>query len=204
MKFLLKRAAVLCLNIPLVLFGIVASGQSNKLSSNNVNYGDGNKLPLLMPDNFDSFRLVSWRVEQGVPDEHNPLITPAMPWDAGGIMAHGTVIHDPIDGLWKAWQVSTPAEVRYEGLEARHESLRRLTYLESKDGVNWYRPMLPFVGWPGYDSTNIIFDLNSGGTAVYASVIVDTTKKEWPYEMFVLRSPKAAGMTNKVGHLPGP
>ncbi len=184
-----------------MLFWNAASGQSNKLSSD---AGEKNKLPLLMPDNFDSFRLVSWRVEQGVPDHQNPLITPAMPWDAGGIMAHGTVIHDPIDGLWKAWQVSTPAEIRYEGLEAKHESLRRLTYLESKDGVNWYRPMLPFVSWPGYDSTNIIFDLNSGGTAVYASVIVDTAKKEWPYEMFVLRSPKAAGMPNKVGHLPGP
>jgi hypothetical protein len=204
MKFFLERIALLSLIIFFAFPENTALGQSNKISSNDISYGEKDRLPLLMPDDFDTFRLVSWRVEQGVPDPHNPLLVPTMPWDGGGIMAHGTVIHDPIDGLWKAWQVSTPPEVTFEGMEAKHESQRRLTYLESKDGVNWYRPKLPFVSWPGYDSTNIIFDLNSGGTAVYASVIVDTTNKEWPYEMFVLRSPKAAGMPNKVGNLPGP
>ena len=56
------------------------------------------RLPLLMPDDFESLHLVSWRVELGVPDPNNPLLEPKMPWDAGGIMAHGTVLHDPIDG----------------------------------------------------------------------------------------------------------
>ncbi len=162
------------------------------------------RLPLLMPDDFESLQLVSWRVEQGTPDPKNPLLEPAMPWDSGGIMAHGTVLHDPIDGLWKAWQVSTPAEERFEGLAAKHESQRRLTYLESQDGVVWRRPMLPFVRWPGHERTNILLDLDSGGTAVYASVLVDRNNKEWPYEMFVMRSPKLGGVPNRVGHLPGP
>jgi len=162
------------------------------------------RMPLLMPDDFESLHVVAWRVEEGVPDPRNPLLEPAMPWDAGGVMAHGTVLRDPIDGLWKAWQVSTPAKERLEGLISRHQNQRRLTYLESKDGVAWYRPMLSFVKWPGFDRTNIIFDLDSGGTAVYASVLVDPTKREWPYEMFVMRSPEMAGFPNRVGHLPGP
>ena len=33
-----------------------------------------NRMPLLMPDNFESLKLVSWRVEVGVPDPHNPLL----------------------------------------------------------------------------------------------------------------------------------
>ncbi len=167
-------------------------------------YAEGDRLPLLMPDNFESMQLVAWRVEPGTPDPKNPLLEPAMPWDSGGIMAHGTVLHDPIDGLWKAWQVSTPAEERLEGLNAKHETQRRLTYLESKDGVTWYRPMLSLVRWPGYEHTNILLDLASGGTAVYASVFVDPANHDWPYEMFVLRSPKLGGVENKVGHLPGP
>lgn len=166
-------------------------------------YGN-ERMPLLMPDDFDSLKLVAWRVEEGVQDPNNPLLEPAMPWDAGGIMAHGTVLHDPIDGLWKAWQVSTPAEETFEGLNARHEEFRRLTYLESEDGVSWYRPKLPFVTWPGYDRTNIIFDLDSGGTAVYASVLVDPTNADWPYEMFVLRAPVYGPDPEHVGHLPAP
>lgn len=162
------------------------------------------RMPLLMPDDFQHMKLVAWRVELGKPDAMNPLLEPAMPWDAGGIMAHGTVLLDPLDGLWKAWQVSTPAEPEFEGLEAQHENQRRLTYLESLDGVQWYRPELPYIKWPGYEKTNILLDLDSGGTAVYASVHVDPKNAEWPYEMFVLRTPSLGPDPEHVGHLPAP
>ena len=56
---------------------------------------------LLMPDDFTELNVVAWRVEPGVPDPQNPLLEPEMPWDGGGIMAHGTVAKDPIDGKWK-------------------------------------------------------------------------------------------------------
>ena len=160
------------------------------------------RMPLLMPDDFQELNLVSWRVEQGVPDSHNPLLEPEMPWDSEGVMAHGTVLHDPIDGLWKAWQVSTPGGYELSGLETAHEAQRRLTYLESKDGVDWYRPKLPLVSWPGHELTNIVLDLDSGGTASYASVLVDPTDEEYPYEMFVLRSPVVGPDPMHVGHLP--
>ncbi len=163
------------------------------------------RMPLLMPDDFESLQLVAWRVEQGVPDPANPLLEPAMPWDSGGIMAHGTVLRDPIDGLWKAWQVSTPGEATLDGLKAQHEHQRRLTYLESRDGVTWTRPELSLVRWPGYDKTNILLDMDSGGTSVYASVFVDPANEDWPYEMFVMRAPLYGGQQeNRVGHLPGP
>jgi hypothetical protein len=188
----------------LIVFAGGAQGQSNKKALFSLNKGDEYRLPLLMPDNFDSLQLVSWRMEEGTPDPKNPLLEPAMPWDAGGVMAHGTVLYDPIDGLWKAWQVSTPAEKEIQGLKAIHERFRRLTYLESKDGVSWYRPKLDLVKWPGYDKTNILFDLNSGGTAVYASVLINPKDKEWPYEMFMIRNPSLGPDSTHVEHLPAP
>src|SRR5574338_1082097 len=199
-----QRANTLTLSLFLSVFSFgLLQGQSGK-PVKSVNKGDTYRLPLLMPDNFDSLQLVSWRQEEGTPDSKNPLLEPAMPWDAGGVMAHGTVLHDPLDGLWKAWQVSTPAEKEIKGLKATHELQRRITYLESKDGVSWYRPKLNFVKWPGYDQTNILFDLNSGGTAVYASVLVDVKNKEWPYEMFLIRNPSLGPDSTHVGHLPAP
>lgn len=183
--------------------GSVVLGASCRGSSQPATHSE-ERLSLLMPDDFEALHLVGWRVEVGTPDSNNPLIEPGFPWDSGGIMAHGTVARDPIDGLWKAWQVSTPDETELAGLKAVHEHRRRLTYLESKDGVTWERPMLPLVKWPGYDRTNILLDLESGGTAVYASVLIDPSNGEYPYEMFVMRSPQLAGTENRVGHLPGP
>ncbi len=162
------------------------------------------RMPLLMPDDFESLQLAGWRVEEGKPDPANPLLEPAMPWDAGSVMGHGTVLHDPIDGLWKAWQVSTPAEAQMDGLTSVHERRRRLTYLESKDGVHWERPLLSLVSWPGHSRTNILLDFDSGGTAQYASVLIDRKNQAEPYELFALRSPKQAGVPDKVGSLPGP
>src|ERR1700731_3698156 len=65
-------------------------------------------LPFLMAEDFEDLDFCAWRIEPGQPDAHNPLVEPAMPWDAGGVLAHGTVLRDPIDGLWKAWQISIP------------------------------------------------------------------------------------------------
>ena len=93
----------------LMFFSVNAISQpSHNKKAFDPNYGDPYRMPLLMPDDFDSLLLVSWRGELGVEDPHNPLLEPAVPWDSGGVFAHGTVLHDPIDGLWKAWQVSTP------------------------------------------------------------------------------------------------
>ena len=52
---------------------------------------------------------IAWRLEPAAPDPHNPLIEPAYPWDSGAFFAHGTVLRDPIDGIWKAWTISWPS-----------------------------------------------------------------------------------------------
>src|SRR5579872_4967363 len=90
-------------------------------------------LPFVIPADFEDLDFCAWRIEPGQPDPHNPLVEPAMPWDAGGVLAHGTVLHDPIDGMWKVWQHSIP---RPEGKPDKQDSgwwTPRLTYLESKD-----------------------------------------------------------------------
>jgi len=72
------------------------------------------RMPLLMPDDFASLQTVAWRIEPAVPDPANPLLEGDMPWMAGGIMTHGTVLRDPLDGRWKAWLCCTPAEKRID------------------------------------------------------------------------------------------
>lgn len=160
-----------------------------------------NHLPFLMHQDFAELYVAAWRVEEGRRDAANPLLEPAMPWDAGGVFAHGTVLRDPIDGLWKAWQVSTPV-VPMENLEKPGHD-RRLTYLESPDGVHWTRPKLPFVKWPGHSATNILLDFDSGGQATYASVNIDP-RRDPPYEMFVFREPRYKNPSGKVGPLAAP
>ena len=161
-------------------------------------------MPLLHVEQFAELNLVHWRVEVGENDDANPLLTPAMPWDEGGVMAHGTVAFDPIDRKWKAWQISTPKDVPDKELEVRHARERRLTYLESPDGLRWIRPALDAAKWPGYDRTNIILEHSSGGTATYASVIIHPDRKEYPYELFIFRTPREGSPSGTVPGRPKP
>src|SRR5215471_16928585 len=94
---------------------------------------EGRPLPFLMAEDFEDLDFCAWRIEPGKPDPHNPLVEPAMPWDAGGVLAHGTVLRDPIDGLWKAWQHSITVPDKIVKQDSRWWN-PRLTYLESKDG----------------------------------------------------------------------
>ncbi len=141
---------------------------------------------------------IAWRLEPAAPDPHNPLIEPAYPWDLGAFFAHGTVLRDPIDGIWKAWTISTPIEL------GDFESGRRLTYATSDDGVNWERPLLDLNPQPGYPRSNILLDFNSGGTSMYASVIVHPEAEgDRRYEMFLMRFPgRPEGAAKQVGDLP--
>ncbi|HJN40028.1 MAG TPA: hypothetical protein QGH28_07605 [Chloroflexota bacterium] len=127
---------------------------------------------------------IAWRTESAAVDPANPLIEPRYPWDSGAAFSHGTVLIDPIDGLWKAWYISTPANV------GEFQDFRRLTYATSEDGVNWTRPELDLCPQPGHPNTNIIFDFDSGGISMYACVIVHPdAEPERRYEMFCMRGP---------------
>ena len=129
-----------------------------------------------------------WRMERAVPDSANPLIKPRYPWDNGCTFAHGTFLIDPMDGLWKGWYISTPSG------HADFENYRRLTYATSKDGVNWTRPELELCPQPGHPRTNILFDFDSGGSSMYASVMIHSdAEPDRRYEMFCMRGPERSG-----------
>jgi hypothetical protein len=157
-------------------------------------------LPFLMAEDFEDLDFCAWRIEQGRPDPHNPLVEPAMPWDAGGVLAHGTVLHDPIDGLWKAWQHSIPIPDPKVGKQDARWWNPHLTYLESKDGVHWQRPKLKFVSWKGQEETNLLLD----GYSSYASVNIDPARKDAPYEMFSFRHPGFNDGPKVIAGLPLP
>jgi hypothetical protein len=152
-------------------------------------------LPFLMAEDFDDLHFCAWRVEPGRPDAHNPLVEPAMPWDAGGVLAHGSVKRDPIDGLWKAWQVSIPRPTSKPGTQDPSWWRPALTYLESRDGVGWQRPRLKLVPWKGHSETNLL----TNSYTTYASVNIDPARKDAPYEMFAFRMPGFLGAQVRGG-----
>ena len=63
---------------------------------------------MILADDFREHHNIAWRGEPGRPDPNNPLMVPEYPWDAGATFSHGTVLKDPIDGLYKMWYLSTP------------------------------------------------------------------------------------------------
>jgi hypothetical protein len=142
-------------------------------------------MPLLMPHDFSELILTAWRVEPATPDPQNPLLEGQMPWDAGGVGSHGTVLHDPIDGLYKAWLVCEPPRETLERALGVHH-LRKLCYFESPDGV-LFKPVILNTYLHGERKTNIVFADSHDGCTQYASVIIDKENRDWPYQMFVYR-----------------
>ena len=68
----------------------------------------------LFLDDFDQLHLAAFRVERA--DLSEPLLEPELPWDAGTVHSHGTVLRDPLDGgKYKAWYVSTPRGCHGDG-----------------------------------------------------------------------------------------
>lgn len=152
-------------------------------------------LPAHLPDQKEQFSFllgedfvekhnVAWRVELATDDVANPLLEPQFPWESAAVFSHGTVLVDPIDGLWKAWYISA----KQTKLQSSAE--RRLCYAESEDGLLWTRPKLDICSYPGFPRTNILLDIKSGGSAQHASVIVHPeAPPDERYEMFVIRLP---------------
>ena len=63
-------------------------------------------------------------------------------------------------------------------------------YYESDDGIEWRRPGLDISRYDTYERTNILLDLDTGGTSFYTSVlVVPDAPGPQRYQMFVLRRP---------------
>ena len=177
---------------PVLMLSLVFSLEANQPSPTTETH-----LPFVMASDFEQLDLVAWRIEQGRPDRNNPLVEGELPWDEGGFFGHGTVLRDPIDGKWKAWQISRPLSKPHGPGTWTHDS--RLSYLESPDGVHWNKPKLSLIEWDGNRRTNLLLDL----WTQYASVNIDPARDP-PYEMFVFRNPGYPGASGLIRGLPLP
>ncbi len=138
----------------------------------------------LMAEDFVEKHNVAWRIEEAQEESANPLMEPEFPWESAAVFSHGTVLKDPVDGLWKAWYISAQQTTLQSSAE------RRLCYAESEDGVHWIRPRLSICSYPGHSKTNILLDIQSGGSSQHASVIIHpNAPPEYRYEMFIIRLP---------------
>lgn len=139
---------------------------------------------------------VAWRIETAQEDLANPLIEPKYPWDAACIASYGTVLLDPIDGLWKMWYISRCARPSPSSGPATGWIL---TYAESEDGAHWNRPALDVALYQGKTKSNILLDLDSGGLSQQASVMVHPdAPADYRYEMFIFRWPNYQGSSYAV------
>ncbi len=83
----------------------------------------------------------------------NPVIRPTEDWEPRGYIAFGSVLHDPRDGLYKAWCMALGGlEIAPPGVEACAPAL---CYFTSDDGIEWERPQLDVVRM-GAGDTNIV------------------------------------------------
>ncbi len=142
--------------------------------------------PIIYADDFADRQNISWRVEPARKHETNPLLEPKFPWDsASPCGGHGTILKDPIDGVFKAWVVGIEEDLSYDGSGPLGY---RLVHLRSEDGVDWERPELDVCPVEGHSRTNILLDYDTGGRTTYASVFVDPeANPDEPYEMFCFR-----------------
>jgi len=127
-------------------------------------------------------RNLAWRIEEGVWDENNPLLFPEYPWESATSFSEGTVLKDPLDGLWKAWARSWPhLEDFYRGQFDAH-----ITYAESEDGVRWTKPMLDGFPCTGREKSNVLLRPEDVGRAGLVTVLIHPdAQEERRYEMFL-------------------
>lgn len=138
----------------------------------------------LLGEDFVEKHNIAWRVELAREDEANPILEKKFPWESACVFSHGTVLRDPIDGLWKIWYIAVPEHDLSPSAE------RRLCYAESEDGVNWVRPELEICPYQDYAKTNILMSIESGGPCQHASVIIHPdAPADSRYEMFIMRLP---------------
>ena len=154
---------------------------------------------MIFEDNFCKHFDVAWRVEPGRLDPNNPLMTGELPWDEGTPFYSGTVLKDPIDGLWKCWGIAAPFEEDHQWGQWSF----RCGYATSEDGVHWDRPQLDGFPCMGREKSNVLFDFADGGSCYQMSVLVDPeARADERYEMFILRNPAHKNPSKRVKGFP--
>ena len=151
--------------------------------------------PMIFQDDFCRHFDIAWRVEPGRQDPNNPLMMGEHPWDAGTPFYNGTVLKDPVDGLYKCWSIASPFETDHQWGQWD----QRCAYATSEDGVHWRRPMLEGFPCLGQPTSNVLLDFADGGSCYQMSVLVDPdAEPKKRYEMFILRNPQYKNPSKRV------
>ncbi len=105
-------------------------------------------LELLLDDESIAYKR-NIRRELRKPDIHepNPVIRREFPWESKHVCLYGTVMRDEERGIFRMW---------YNAYGEISRDEQRLCYAESKDGVNWTKPMLDIYSYGKYKKTNIL------------------------------------------------
>jgi hypothetical protein len=157
--------------------------------------------PMFFDDDFMERRNMAWRVEPGRLDPHNPLLVGDLDWDGSTPIYSGTVLKDPLDGVWKMWGAAYPVFDSHKWGEWDC----RLAYAVSEDGVHWTKPQLDGFPCMGRETTNVLLDFADGGNCFQASVLIDpAAEPDRRYEMFLLQDPRYKNPSGLVKGLAPP
>lgn len=120
----------------------------------------GNETQLLLDDRIVEDR---WRLQRVIAPvikhPRNPVVVPDKPWEADSVLSPW-VIRDEDYNRYRMWYKTHSASAGYQ-----------LCYAESDDGINWEKPMLNIVDFPGHSKTNMLYA--TAGT----QVLKDTEEK---------------------------
>jgi len=142
----------------------------------------------------DRFKLTRTQGET-VRAPNNPIYYRTEPWEN---IAEMTVLYDEEDGLYKAWTFGFDVMgwwyVSYE-LEAldpknAQRPLAYVMYAQSRNGVEWEKPLFDLYSYMGYDRNNIVYMGRSGRDGRPFQVLFNPDKSD-PAKRFMM-------VTNKV------
>ena len=95
------------------------------------------------------------------PQKHagNPILTEDYPWENCHLAIYGSVLPDEQRGVLRMW---------YNAFADPYFENQMMAYAESQDGIQWTKPMMEHVTWPGHEKTNLVMgpDPNLHGPCV--------------------------------------
>ncbi len=98
-------------------------------------------------------------INQPVKHPKNPVLKREYSWEGFRVQVYGTVIHDPEEGLFKAWYMNIPRtaaeKITVQG-QRRPGHATLLSYATSKDGIMWEKPVLNLVDFEGSKANNMV------------------------------------------------
>ncbi|MCM8816749.1 MAG: hypothetical protein NC913_04475 [Candidatus Omnitrophica bacterium] len=130
----------------------------------------------------------------------NPIIYKTEPWEAE-LVGHPTVFYDSNYGCYRMWYMSYSRANYY----SRGETgvIHSMCYAESKDGLNWTKPLLDVCNFPGFEKTNVVY-CGANKLTARGQVFKDMSEKdpEKRYKMICLETfPYEKGAEGKCSGL---